>query len=284
MITKIIAISDLHIRNLKRLDETREQFEKFLESLRKIVEENGAENTRVVVAGDLVHSKLTIASECNLMLSWFLHELNDLCKTIVIAGNHDLNMSNLDRVDSLTPVFEMCKFKNVIYLDRELGYKSGCYVDDDVVWCLYSTFDMFSVPGEIDKLHKSAKTKDKTFIGLFHGDMNGAKNASGVELTGLDANYFSGTDFVIAGHIHKSQEIVQENSRIVYCGSLIQQDMGESIEGHGYILWELPEKTYRLVEVPNEKYGYYKFRICDETDIENGKEVLINSEASASNS
>ena len=30
MITKIIAVSDLHIRNLKRLDETKEQFDKFL--------------------------------------------------------------------------------------------------------------------------------------------------------------------------------------------------------------------------------------------------------------
>ena len=91
MITKIIATSDLHIRNYKRMDETKEQFEKFLDDARKIVEENGKENTRIVIAGDLVHSKLTIASECYLMLSWFLHELNDICKTIVIAGNHDLN-------------------------------------------------------------------------------------------------------------------------------------------------------------------------------------------------
>lgn len=40
MITKIIATSDLHIKNLKRLDETREQFEKFLGDAMKIVEEN----------------------------------------------------------------------------------------------------------------------------------------------------------------------------------------------------------------------------------------------------
>jgi DNA repair exonuclease SbcCD nuclease subunit len=273
MITKIIAISDLHIRNLKRLDETGEQFEKFLESLRKIVEENGAENTRVVVAGDLVHSKLTIASECNLMLSWFLHELDSICKTIVIAGNHDLNMSNLDRVDSLTPVFEMCKFKQVIFLDRELGYKSGYMVDDDVVWCLYSTFDLFTGPD----MEKVEKIKDgRTLIGLFHGDLNGAMNASGIELSGLDTNHFKGTDFVIAGHIHKSQEIVQENSRIVYCGSLIQQDMGESIGGHGFVVWDVPERTYELIELPNEKYGYFKFKIFNEDDVDKDKEQLLN--------
>ena len=37
MITKIIATADLHIRNLKRLDETKEQFEKFLKDVKKIV-------------------------------------------------------------------------------------------------------------------------------------------------------------------------------------------------------------------------------------------------------
>lgn len=275
MITKIIATADLHIRNLKRLDETKEQFNKFLDDVRRIVNENGADNTRVVLAGDLVHNKLTIASECYMMLSWFLHELDDICKTIVIAGNHDLNMSNLDRVDSLTPVFEMCKFKQVHFLDRELGYKSGYLVDDNVVWCLYSTFDAFTGP-DIDIIKKKRGMKSKTYVGLFHGDMNGAKNASGVELTGLDLNHFNGTDFVIAGHIHKSQELVKEDTRIVYCGSLIQQDMGESIAGHGYVLWQVPENTYELVEVPNEKYGYYKFKIKDESDIDDDKEILIN--------
>ena len=58
MITKIIAVSDLHIRNLKRLDETKEQFDKFLAEVRALVEENGRDNTRIVIAGDLVHSKL----------------------------------------------------------------------------------------------------------------------------------------------------------------------------------------------------------------------------------
>lgn len=270
MITKIIAVSDLHIRNLKRLDETKEQFDKFLTEVRAIVEENGRDSTRIVIAGDLVHSKLTIASECYMMLSWFLHELDGICKTIVIAGNHDLNMSNLERVDSLTPVFEMCKFENVIFLDRELGYKSGYLVDDNIVWCLYSTFDLFNKPYGMEKIKEGVK------VGLFHGDLNGAKNASGTALMGLEPKHFAGTDFVIAGHIHKMQEIDHDGSRVVYCGSLIQQDMGESITGHGYVVWDVPTQECRLVEVPNEKYGFYKFKISSEDDIDNDKEQLIN--------
>ena len=275
MITKIIATGDIHIRKLKRLDETKEQLTKFIDECKRIVEENGPENTRIVIAGDICHSKLDTSGEMYLTLVWFLRELDSICKTIVIAGNHDLNMSNLDRVDSLTPVFEMCKFKQVIFLDRELEYKSGYVVDDNVVWCLYSTFDVFAGP-DIEIIKKKRGMKDRVFIGLFHGDLNGAKNASGTELTGLDNKHFSGTDFVISGHIHKSQEIERDGVRIVYCGSLIQQDMGESVSGHGYLVWDVQNKTFELVELPNEKYGYYKFSIEKEDDIENDREKLLN--------
>lgn len=269
MITKIIATSDIHIRKFKRLDETEEQLTKFINECKRIVEENGPENTRIVIAGDICHSKLDTSGEMYLTLVWFLRELDSICKTIVIAGNHDLNMSNLDRVDSLTPVFEMCKFNQVIFLDRELGYKSGYMVDDNVVWCLYSTFDLFTGP-DMEKLNEGVK------VGLFHGDLNGAKNASGTALMGLESKHFVGTDFVIAGHIHKFQEIDRDGSRVVYCGSLIQQDMGEAITGHGYVVWDVPEKTCELVEVPNENYGYYKFKILSEEDIDNDNETLLN--------
>lgn len=274
MVTKIISTADLHIHNLKRLDETKEQFEKFLTEARSIANENGVENTRIVVCGDLVHSKTTISSECNIMLSWFLNELDTICKTIIVAGNHDLNMSNLDRVDSLTPVFEMSKFKQVIYIDKELGYKSGYLVDDNIIWCLYSTFDLFNGPDDIEKL--KLESQGKTFIGLFHGDCNGAKNASGFNLNGISPSYFNGTDFVIAGHIHKNQEIIEEGTKIVYCGSLIQQDMGEAISGHGFIVWDVAEKSWNLISVPNENYGYYKFKIDSESDLDNDKERIIN--------
>lgn len=281
MITKIIAASDIHVRKLKRLDETKEQLTKFLNECKEIVEENGADSTRVVIAGDICHSKLETSGEMYLTLVWFFRELDGICKTIVVAGNHDLNMNNLDRVDSLTPVFEMCKFGNVHFLDKELGYKSGYMVDENIVWCLYSTFDLFAGPQNMDilteKINKEPLKDGKhTFVGLFHGDMNGAKNASGTALTGFDPNHFDGTDFVIAGHIHKCQEIDGDSTRIVYCGSLIQQDMGEAISGHGFVVWDVPEKKWELKEVKNGDYGYYKFKVESEDDIDNNKEQLLN--------
>lgn len=64
--------------------------------------------------------------------------------------------------------------------------------------------------------------------------------------------------------------------KAVYCGSLIQQNNGESIFGHGFVLWDVELRVYKFVEVENKDYGFYKFTIGSETDIEDDKEVLIN--------
>ena len=274
MVTKIISASDLHIKNVRGLDEIKEQFSKFITDCKKTAAENGPENTRIVLCGDIVHSKLEASNESLIMTAWLLRELDKVCKTIVVCGNHDLNMSNLQRVDSITPVFEMCEFTQTTYIDKVLGYKSGSLVDDNIVWCLYSTFDGFNGPEDMEVLKE--KYKDKTFVGLFHGDLNGAKNASGVALTGLEVSHFAGTDFVIAGHIHKHQCIEKNGNKVVYCGSLIQQNFRENVNDHGYVLWDVKTKDFELVQVPNEDYGYYQFSISSEDDIEQGKEVYTN--------
>lgn len=274
MITKIIAVSDLHIKNIKGLDEIREQFGKFIKECAKVAKKNGPESTRIVICGDILHSKLDASNESIITETWLLKELDKICKTIVVCGNHDLNMSNLQRVDSITPVFEASDFNQTIYIDRELGYKSGALIDDNVVWCLYSTFDGFNGPSDLEVLRKT--NEDKTFIGLFHGDLNGAKNAAGVALMGLEVSHFSGSDFVIAGHIHKQQSLSKNGTEVVYCGSLIQQDFGEEVYPHGYVLWDVQEKKWSFVKIKNEKNGFYKFSINSEEDLDNDEEKFLN--------
>lgn len=274
MITKIISTSDLHVKNIKGLDEIKEQFQKFIDDCKKIVKTNGKENTRIVICGDILHSKIDSSNEALIMTAWLLRELDKICKTIVVCGNHDLNMSNLQRTDSITPVFEMCDFKQTTYIDKELGYKSGYIVDDNVVWCLFSTFDGFNGPDNMEVLKET--NKGKTFIGLFHGDLNGAKNASGVALSGLEISHFKDMDFVIAGHIHKQQAVESDGIRVVYCGSLIQQNFGEDVYCHGYVLWSLPEKEYEFIKVTNPERGFFVFSVDSEEDVDNNKEIFEN--------
>lgn len=277
MVKKIIACSDIHIRNLKRLDETYDMLSKFIEKCFQFKNENllQPEEMRIVVAGDIFENKITVSNEANLAASWFLNKLSEVCKVIVVAGNHDFLMNNKTRVDSLTPIISIANNENVVYIDNYTNYCSGCYEDDNIFWCLFSSFDDFNKP-DIEWV-KSECGKDKTYVGLIHADINGAvSHTNRVTENGLDAGIFEGLDFVIAGHIHKHQEIKKNGVKTVYCGSLVQQNFGEGIHGHGYVVWDIENCDYELVELDNADYGFYKFTIEKETDIEEDKEILIN--------
>jgi DNA repair exonuclease SbcCD nuclease subunit len=202
--------------------------------------------------------------------------LSDVCDVIVVCGNHDYLANNKNRVDSITPIVSIANNERVRYIDSELMFESGYIVDDNIVWCLYSTFDDFNTP-DLTEFEVDYPDNDFVKVGLIHGDINGAvSDTNRVTDKGLDPNTFSVVDFVIAGHIHKHQEIKKNGVKIVYCSSLIQQDNGESIHGHGYVVWDTETCEYEFMELENEKYGFFKFRINDINDIEEDKEVLVN--------
>ena len=56
---------------------------------------------------------------------------------------------------------------------------------------------------------------------------------------------------------------MDKEHRIAYCGSLIQQNHGESLEKHGYLLWDVPTRTFEEFNIPND-YGFYTL------DVDNG--------------
>ena len=283
MVTKIIACSDIHIPSLKGIDELKETLTVFLEKCRKIVkEEDSPENVRVVVAGDIFHQKIAITNESILCANWFFSELDKICKTFIVIGNHDFLMNNTGRVDSLSPLFEIGSYNQVYFLYKELDFKSGVYKDDNVAWCLYSSFTGFNTP-EIEMFREAdggTPNPADVYVGVIHGDVNGAITTTNrVTENGLDPGIFDGCDFVIAGHIHKRQEIKKNGVRIVYCSSIRQRDMGESINGHGFVLWDVedPEDIeYKYIDIPNPNGGFYKFVVNDISDIQNDKEELLN--------
>lgn len=280
MITKIIACADIHVPSVKGIDELKSQMKRFIDKCKKIIkDEDDPSNVRIVVCGDIFHAKIQITNESIMCVDWFFKELDKLCKTYIVTGNHDLLMNNLDRLDSISPLFEIGNYKQVCYLDKDLEYKSGIMVDDNVAWCLYSSFDGFSTPDVL--VHKEAnKSKDLVYVGLIHGDVNGAITTTNyVTDNGLDPAVFDGCDFVIAGHIHKRQEIKKNGIPIVYCSSLKQQNFGESVSGHGFVLWDIEDKdeiTYKNVDIKDKDGGYYKFEINNIEDINEDKEELIN--------
>ena len=49
---------------------------------------------------------------------------------------------------------------------------------------------------------------------------------------------------------------------VVYSGSMIQQNHGEKPHGHGYVLWDIPNRKHTHHDVHND-YGYYTIEVRD---------------------
>ena len=56
--------------------------------------------------------------------------------------------------------------------------------------------------------------------------------------------------------------------------SMIQQDYGESVKGHGYVLWDIETLTHKQIDLQSD-YGFYTFKIKSIEDIENESEKLV---------
>ena len=171
----------------------------------------------------------------------------------------------------------MCNLEQTYYIDKEIGYESGLLRDDNIVWCLYSSFDEFKRPDGLINAFEE-KSEGTRIVGLYHGEVVNAKTDSGYVSNGkaLPCEYFDNLDFCLCGHIHRRQNLEYNGIPIVYSGSLIQQDHGENISQHGFLIWDVEDCDYEEVNINNEDYGFYTFVVNNEEDINDNKEEPIN--------
>lgn len=273
MIKYIIHVGDIHIMNHKRLDEYQVKLQWLINKCKEFCKTHDSSEMRIVITGDLVHNKTELSPECYATASWFLNQLDHICKTIVLAGNHDM-IDNNDRLDPLSTIFSMCDFKQTYYIDKETNYQSGCIIDDNIVWCNFSIFDNFLKPN-IDEI--KIQYPSSVYVGLYHGEITSARTDTDYETqNGLNPSYFDGLNFVLMGHIHKRQCIKYDGMPLVYCGSLVQRDFGENLSKHGFLIWDVEDETYQEVDYNEDTYGFYTFQISGENDIDNDEEEILN--------
>ena len=240
MIKHVIQISDLHIPNKYKDRPYMDMIKLGLAEILKVTKEWNKEEFRIVLTGDIFHNKITLTNEARKVFHETLNYLNAIGKTIIIAGNHDMLENNHDRIDSLSPTFDIKNaYPNITYADKFLDYKSGYFKDDNIVWVIYSMFDKYERPN-VDNLKE--KYPDCKIIGLYHGDVVGAVTDIGrISENGINDNAFIGCDCVMAGHIHKFQTLKKKGVPIVYGGSMFQQNSGENTTGHGFVVWNIED-------------------------------------------
>jgi DNA repair exonuclease SbcCD ATPase subunit len=254
---KIYHIADVHIRNVKRHKEYRQVFEKMFVEIRK----RGTEDAIIYLAGDIAHAKLEMSPELVNEISWLFKECAKTCPTILITGNHDCNMNNMDRMDVLTPLVDALELENFYYLRDTQVYSIGG-VD----------FSVFSILDNKDNWITADKLFGNKKIALFHGPVDNSQTDIGYVVSSrhFTTDIFDGFDLALLGDIHKRQEMISpKGCKVVYAGSLIQQNFGETLDRHGFLAWDLDTMTYEEIDIKND-YGYYTM------DIDNGKVPVVN--------
>jgi DNA repair exonuclease SbcCD nuclease subunit/ABC-type molybdenum transport system ATPase subunit/photorepair protein PhrA len=196
----------------------------------------------VVFTGDLYHNKLQLSSESVQLASEFLKEVADRKPFYLIAGNHDLNLNNSSRLDSVSPVVEALNHPNIHYLKFSGEYKTP------------SEACIFNVKSILDpERWVSPSDSSKVNIALFHGGIESIETDSGFSLKGGEPlSIFEGCDFGFLGDIHKTFQSVDKSGRFIYAGSAIQQNFSETND-KGVLIWDIQGKdkfSVKHVEIP----------------------------------
>jgi len=227
---RIAHISDTHIRNLKYHSEYRHVFNQIYDSLKQ------EQPDYIVHTGDLAHTKTQLSPEYFEMASNFLKSLSDIAPTIMILGNHDGNLKNGDRQDAVTPIASAMQHPNFTLLKN-----SGEYSPEPGI-----TFNVLSV---FDRDNWRAPSNSKSInIALYHGAVRGSQVGSGFSLDHGedDLTIFSDFDYGMLGDIHRTQSLDNEG-KIWYCGSTVQQNFGES-QLKGYLIWNIHSKEKHTIQ------------------------------------
>lgn len=269
----VYHISDIHIQNkIDRHEEYLEVFERLYKTLEKMTKEE-KKKSLIVITGDIMHVSSMLSPEAIFMVKNFFGNLMKILPVIIIAGNHDCDLSNKGRMDALFPllceddeiydapiVIKKSEYNNLYYLR-----KSGFFRYHNIVFGMTSIYDKKIVSADDldDELFDNMEQENKYKIALFHGGIDKSQVKSGFKICNGHVNYgdFTGYDYVMLGDIHKYQYMDKENT-IAYAGSLIQQSHGESIEDHGFLKWSLIKNQTQHFDIFNE-YGYCTVEITD---------------------
>jgi DNA repair exonuclease SbcCD ATPase subunit/predicted MPP superfamily phosphohydrolase len=252
----IVQVADVHIRLFRRHEEYQAAFDRLYEDIRS----KNLEDFVIVLVGDIVHAKTDMSPEMVDITSRFLTSIADIAPTILIAGNHDSNLANSNRLDALTPIVNNLKHPDLYYA-RESTFVHVA----DSVFAVHSVFD------EQDNWPDVADIDDNVAnrIALYHGPVHGATTDTNFVITNrhLNVDRFNGYHMVLLGDIHRTQILQQYDEArgkpiVSYVGSLIQQNHGESIDGHGWKVWDVPSRTYEFIPLHND-YGYCTLEVIN---------------------
>jgi DNA repair exonuclease SbcCD ATPase subunit len=237
-IKQIIHVSDIHIsKNASRHQEYSEVFERLYDSIKHV-----STDTLIVVTGDITHEKSQLSPDQISLVKDFFIMLSSVTNVICIIGNHDIN-PNCSSIDALTSILKNLETKNKIHLLLD----DKVYEYNNILFGLTTMFTKTVTECNIET--------DKIKIGLYHGIIRGCTTDKDFQISNTDnfnmSDFMKHYDLCLLGDIHKFCYMNKEKT-MAYAGSLIQQNIGENLLDHGYIMWNLENKTSEFVRIKND--------------------------------
>lgn len=189
---RIGHISDTHILTIKRHDEYREVFTQIYKKLKE------EKVDYIVHTGDLFHTKLQLTPESVTLATEFLKSLAEIAPVYIIAGNHDTNLRNNKRLDSISPIVGAIDSNRITYLKN-----SGEYIVDNSI--SFNVLSIFDKEGWV-----KPSSQERINVALFHGSINGVVTDTGyvIEHGEETKEIFYGHDYALLGDIHLPNQIV----------------------------------------------------------------------------
>ena len=206
----------------------------------------------LVIAGDVFHNKGRFETEGAIIFFKWLNQLLSLLPILIIAGNHDFRQedpSYIDTIDMLvTPYLTNFTKFPIHYLQHTDHYVWGnvgfgvCSVKD-VLKARNTSGTLTDLPPFPDGHHFPDSVVHK--IALFHGSIVPCHGP-------YPLSWFADYEYIMLGDYHK--QIIKEEGKIWwgYPGSLVQQDDGEPLFGHGFLLWDLQHQHVTTHEIRND--------------------------------
>jgi DNA repair exonuclease SbcCD nuclease subunit len=209
------------------------------------------EQKNLIIAGDVFHHKNYAHASSKDLLSQFLSFFNDW-NIYILAGNHDVS----DKTEKPITLFSDLKYnhnKNLVILEP-----GECEILENKILLLPWSKNFLDVLK--DKIENNKIEVLISHFGINEAVLNsGLSHIDRVAFKDL-SEYFK---TIILGHYHKPQILRNDRSKLIYVGSVVQENWGESGDEKRYIIYDSETDDYESIPTL-----YPKYILCETDDIE----------------
>jgi DNA repair exonuclease SbcCD ATPase subunit/DNA repair exonuclease SbcCD nuclease subunit len=260
----IIHLADIHIRSgnaqQSRYSEYLSAFNRLFAKINKL----DMSRCIIVICGDIFHHKNQIEAPGVNLFNILVMGLVKYGPLYIIRGNHDYRQDLGDDGDLISALCDHLAHPDIHYL-RE----TGAYIvpNSNITFGVTAINDILAKGDASGRKREDIPRfqpiydKSRINVALYHGSLDD---------TTIDWISREGYNYALLGDIHKRGIYNSGNMKWGYSGSLIQQNFGENVDNHGFLLWDISGDNVTAYNIRSDSIFMYiadnMVKNCD-TDI-----------------